>query len=229
MKAVLFNRNPALAGKVIEQPAQDLVKNTLSLWNASLDDALKYGGDLTRAALGAMNIRHDRKYVVVDTKIHMLMPGFCPAIPGWHTDGVPRGPERNPAGKGKPDIFAQEDGSIRPHRFHLMVTGTGCLTDFMEKSLVVGVPDDPDESLYKVVSEKVQELRQKKDLGIFTINPCQVYEWDWWNLHSAVKATKHEWRFLIRVCETDYYAPQTDLRSIIRTQQNVYVPELFGW
>jgi hypothetical protein len=33
MKAILFNRNPVIAGKVIEQPAQDFVKNTLSLWN----------------------------------------------------------------------------------------------------------------------------------------------------------------------------------------------------
>ncbi|MEC2506153.1 hypothetical protein P9X25_18565, partial [Bacillus cereus] len=77
----------------IEQPSIDVLKNTPALWNASLDDALKYGGELTKAAIGAMNLRHDRKYIVVDTKVHMLMPGMCPAIPNWHSDGVPRGSE----------------------------------------------------------------------------------------------------------------------------------------
>lgn len=40
-----FNRNPIHIGndKSIEQPSIDVLKNTPALWNASLDDALKYG------------------------------------------------------------------------------------------------------------------------------------------------------------------------------------------
>lgn len=226
---LLFNRTPPQLGKSIEQPGDELVKNTLALWNCSVEDAVKYGGDLTRAAVGAMDIRGDRKYTVVDTKIHMLMPGFYPAIPGWHTDGVPRDAERNPAHKGDPDILAQEDLSIRPHRFHLLVTGNGCLTEFMHDPLTLDVPDRPSTALYKTVTEQVDAHVKAAPLSAIPCNSCQVTTWDWWNLHRGVAATKHEWRFLIRVTETDYFAPQTDLRKIIRTQQQVYAPVEFGW
>ncbi|MFP8823477.1 hypothetical protein, partial [Enterobacter cloacae] len=74
-----------------EKPSQDDIKNTQGLWNASFDDAFRFGGDVTRAALQAINLRGDKKHIVVDVKTHMLMPGMIPAIPGWHTDGVPRG------------------------------------------------------------------------------------------------------------------------------------------
>src|SRR5690349_9046790 len=119
---MLFNRNIPTIGKTIEQPSEELVKNTLGLHNASLEDALKYGGDLTRAAIGAMNIQGTKKHIVVDTKIHMLLPGMCPAIPGWHTDGVPRGNSLDPTAKQAPNIQAQEE--MDSPIFHLLVTGT---------------------------------------------------------------------------------------------------------
>jgi hypothetical protein len=222
---LLFNRNPLKYGKSIEQPSTEIIKNTPQLWNASLEDALKYGGELTKAAIGAMDLKFDRKYIIVDTKIHMLMPGFYPAIPSWHTDGVPRGEELRPDVKGAPDIHAQE--WMTPSRFHLLVTGEGCLTDFVTTPIELNVPDEPNTELYKMIHDQIEE--RKNDLEITTIPTCTVVEWDWWNIHRGVKAQKHEWRYLIRVTETDHMQPQTDLRQIFRTQIQVYVPESFGW
>lgn len=220
---VLFNRNALHTGESIEQPSTELIKNTASLWNASLEDALKYGGELTKSAIGAMNLRMDKKFVLVDTKVHMLVPGFYPAIPSWHTDGVPRGAELKPDSKGDPDIQAQE--IMNPSRFHLLVTGEGCLTEFADEAVFLDVPNEPSTQLYKMVNEQMKTL----DLKIKPIPTCTVLEWDWWNLHRGIQAKKHEWRFLIRVTETDHVEPQKDLRQIIRTQQQVYVPESFGW
>lgn len=221
-----FNRNGYKVGKSIEQPTIEQIKNTPSLWNASLSDALKYGGELTRAAIGAMDLKFDKKHIIVDTKIHMLMPGFYPAIPGWHTDGVPRGVELNPVGKGAPNIQAQEEMSTT--RFHLLVTGEGCLTKFMNDTDVeLEVPDTPDSKLYKMISDQV--ANREKEFNIVEAPSCTAVEFDWWELHAGQAAKKHEWRFLIRVTETDHFEPQTDLRNIIRTQQQVYVPESFGW
>jgi hypothetical protein len=225
---VLFNRNPFVYGNSIEQPSVEVIKNTPQLWNASLDDALKYGGELTKAAIGAMNLKFDRKHVIVDTKVHMLMPGFFPAIPSWHTDGVPRGTELRPDAKGAPNIYAQQDMSSS--HFHLLVTGDGCLTEFINQPLNLDCPAEPTTDLYKVISENVQELTTLYGVDIITPMPsCQVLEWDWWNIHRGIKAKKHEWRYLIRVTETDHMQPQTDLRQILRTQIQVYVPESFGW
>jgi hypothetical protein len=91
-----FNRNDFEFGRTISQPSEELIKNTPSLHNASLEDAIKYGGELTKQAISAMNLTFTKKHIIVDTKVHMLMPNFSPALSGWHTDGVPRGESLNP-------------------------------------------------------------------------------------------------------------------------------------
>lgn len=225
MAKVLFSRNPLIYGKTISPPTTLDIKSSVGLWNASLEDALRYGGDLTRAALGAITLRHDRQYIVVDVKVHMLMPRFMPAIPSFHTDGVPRGKDLNPASKGDPDILAQENPSLRSPRYHLLVTGEGCLTQFVDEPIALEVPDSPTPDLYTLVNRQVKEKQPR----LVSVPSCQVVEWDWWNLHSAVPASKHEWRYLVRVTETDFIHPQADLREVIRNQQQVYVPQDFGW
>ena len=228
IEMVNFNRNKLEYGRTISQPSEELIKNTPSLHNASLEDAIKYGGELTKQALSAMNLTFSKKHIIVDTKVHMLMPKFSPALSGWHTDGVPRGTELNPTAKQPPNILAQEemDDSI----FHLLVTGEGCLTKFLvEDNIELAVPAEPDTSLYKLVNQQVKDM---VDAGILTemeIPSCTAVKWDWFDLHTAQPAKKHEWRFLIRVTETDLHEPKTDLRDIIRTQQQVYLPSNFGW
>jgi len=217
-------------GKSIEPPSQTEVKSSTQMVNASLDDALKYGGDLTRLAISQMNLRFDRKYVVVDTKVHMLMPGMSPAIPGWHTDGAPRDEKFSPIGSGPPNMFLQNQ-LISP-RYHLMVTdGGNSFTEFLKQSLTIRVPLHPKPSLYNHLTRYVDSLYEdtpNKDY-IDIAWPNQIYEFDWWNLHRGVPAKEKGWRYLIRVTESDYLEPWTDLRDILRTQIQVYVPETFGW
>ncbi|SDW79703.1 hypothetical protein [Paenibacillus sp. CF384] len=230
MSRILFNRTPLRYGGAIEQPTIDVLKNTPQLWNASLDDALKYGGELTKAAIGAMDLRFDRKHIVVDTKVHMLMPGMCPAIPNWHTDGVPRGKELRPEVKDVPNIHAQEE--MTTSRFHLIVTGAGCLTEFVAQPQLIELPDGPHPDLNKLINQATERMRHCEEnipLKTVTAPSCQAVEFDWWTIHRGVYATKHEWRYLIRVAETDHMEPQTDLRQILRTQVQVYVPESFAW
>ncbi|MEY9975756.1 hypothetical protein [Lysinibacillus sp. RC79] len=223
-----FNRGNLVYGNRIEQPSQELIKNTLGLHNASLEDALKYGGDLTRAAIGAMNLTFTKKYIVVDTKIHMLTPGMCPAIPGWHTDGVPRGNALDPTVKQAPNIHAQEE--MDSPIFHLLVTGESCLTQFIkERNFDLRVPKEPSTLLYKTISHQMNEKIANKELTTFEAPSCTAVKWDWWEMHTGVPAKSHEWRFLIRVTETDIQQPKTDLRDIIRTQQQGYMPMEFGW
>lgn len=225
---VRFNRNPLVFGKSIEQPSNNELKNTFSLWNASLDDAIRYGGELTREALRVLDIKHDRKNIIVDTKTHMLMPGMSPAIPGFHTDGAPRDNLKNPNGSGLPDTFAQEEDA-RFNRYHLLVTGTGCLTKFIKHPIDVPIPDKPSEEIYKIMSEYVGEKVETGEYSTLNVPTCTAVQFDWWDVHTGVIATKKEWRYLIRVCESDYYEPRNDLREVIRMQSQVYAPYNFGW
>lgn len=226
---VRFNRNPAKVTGSITQPTTAVIKQTPQLWNASLEDALLYGGDLTRTALGAMNIRGDKKHVIVDSKVHMLMPGMFPAIPGWHNDGTPRG-EGGVNTKAAPNFQLQEQ--LSDVRYHLLVTGTGSLTHFMSGPLDIEV-ENLDPKAYEKITSRVNAEAKAYPNNVWTPpnteSRAHVVEWDWWNMHAAWAAERHEWRYLIRVLETDHDAPQTDLRNIIRTQQQVYVPQVFGW
>ena len=223
-----FCRNPLVLAGTIEQPPTLELKNSFSLWNASLDDAVCYGGALTREALKAMNLRHDRKNIIVDTKVHMLMKGMSPAIPGWHVDGAPRDNNKNPGGSGKPDTFAQENDP-RPNRYHILITGTGCLTQFINTPTNITIPAEPSYDVYTMMSEQVQfSVKQHPEI-VMTAPSCQVVEFDWWDIHTGIVATKNEWRYLIRVCESDYYEPRQDLREVIRMQSQVYAPHDFSW
>lgn len=222
-----FNRGEVQFGKVIEKPSQDDIKNTQGLWNASFDDAFRFGGDVTRAALQAMNLRGDKKHIVVDVKTHMLMPGMIPAIPGWHTDGVPRGGKSLSPASGAPHIEMQV-GHDSP-RYHLLVVGGDCPTKFIASRNIElqteGLPN-----LYAGVSSQVCEMNNKGLLDTYDAPDGQVVEWDWWELHTAQQARAPGWRYLIRVTETDYLEPQSDLRLVLRNQQQVYLPtEKFGW
>lgn len=228
LKKVLFNRNPLVYGSSMEQPQELELKNTFSLWNASYEDAIRYGGEITRSALSAIKLHGDRKNVIVDTKIHMLMAGFSPAILGWHQDGSPRDNLKNPQGSGLPDVYAQE-GDERFNRYHIIVTGTGCLTKFIKDPMYVNIPASPSYDTYKMMSSEVNEMYKKDPSIAVDIPSCTAVEFDWWSIHTGVIATKKEWRFLIRVCESDYYEPQKDLRQVIRMQSQVYCPENFGW
>jgi hypothetical protein len=239
MTTTLFNRRPYVVVGAIDQPPQDLVKATPSLWQADLETAALFGGELTRHALGAMKIRGDKKYVVVDSKVHLLMPGQCPAIPGWHTDGAPRTvgtpPTRtfgelvySPLGSGPPNLAVQEewDAAGDVPRFHLLVTGDGCLTEFLDDPLELPAPESHD--LYRTISA---QIAGRPELRRSFAPSCTVVEWDWWNLHQGIYATRREFRFLIRVTESDYHAPQPrrNLDQILRSQQMVYSPTEFGW
>lgn len=217
-------------GPVMEEPTQKEVKSTPQLVNASLEDALRYGGDLAKQAIGRMNLGHCHRHIVVDTKVHMLMPGMSPAIPGWHTDGAPRGVNNSPVGSGPPNVFVQEE--LTPPRYHILVTGGGnSLTQFLKAPINIPIPLAPTYSLYSYITEYVNGWLEMSDGEVYTKNlePNHVHEFDWWDIHRGRPATEKGWRYLIRVTETDYLEPWTDLRDILRTQIQVYVPETFGW
>lgn len=226
---MLFNRNFPSFGNTIEEPSQDAIENSLNLRQVSLEDAVRYGGSITRAALGAMNFRGDRKNIIVDTKVHFLMPGMAPSIPGWHTDGVPRGESLDPAGSGEPVVSAMESGEVTEPIYHLLVTGSHAPTAFADRPFYFDVDDLSGRDLYKGMTEHVDSMLEAGDMGLFYSHPSRVLTWDWWTVHSATMATGRGWRYLIRVTETDHITPRTNPADFIRTQNNVYVPTAYGW
>lgn len=201
------------------------VRGTLGLWCAGLDHALAFGSELSRTALGACPLKNDRKHVLVDVKVHMLKPGMCPAIMGWHTDGTPRGGSLSAQAKGAPDLALQEENNDRAPRFHLFVTGQGCLTEFVREPADLLVADRST----TLFADLTSQVNRCPSLPRAPVSSCVWTTFDWWDIHQGVVATESEWRLLIRVTETDFDAPERDLNKVLRTQQNVYLPREYGW
>lgn len=222
--SLTFNRNPVAVGEAIEDPDQQTIKLTPSLWNADWDDAIRFGGELTRAAMSAVDLVGDRNFVTVDTKIHLLMPGMVPAIPGWHTDGIPRAESGAPHGSLEPDFHRQVGLDHVAPRYHLLVTGWHSPTEFLERPWEWAPPVGRD--LY---AEMTRALEQDYAEPSFSVEPSTVYTWDWWNVHRAVPAKATGWRFLMRVTESDFLEPQRDMKQVFRMHNQVYLPTEFGW
>lgn len=221
-----FNRNPPAVGPEAGVDGA-FIEGTPNLRRASLANAVLFGGPAMRQALESAPIVGDRKHILVDTKVSMLMPGWWPAIPGWHTDGVPRW--RNGIGwgtDGSPSLKAQNDAQLGGYfpRYHTLHVGNDCATEFLTKVMRMPVKHDGDEQMYSEITRKIDGVRTQLD--ILRAPEGFWVSWDWWNIHQATQATVSGWRLLIRITESDDAPADSDF---IRTQNQVYVPKEFGW
>lgn len=210
---------------------QKLIEATPNLQRASLKNALLFGGPLVRAALehAPLSDYGSRPHVFVDTKVTLLMPGWIPAIPGWHTDGIPRGPEGDPFGTGNPSLAAQlrEEERGRAPVFHHLILGNPCLTQFLNKpgnamGIDFSLEHSEDSGLYKEMTQLLDQKPQDASVA----QPGHWTTWDWWNVHRATPALQRGWRLLIRI--TEGYAPPLK-EGFTRPQSQVYVEGPFGW
>ncbi|SKM81922.1 Uncharacterised protein [Mycobacteroides abscessus subsp. massiliense] len=235
MTAYTFNVEPPKHGAHVEFYAQErgCLPATPNLERASLQNAVLFGGPAVRRCLEQAPIVGDHEHVFVDTKVSLLLPGFIPAIPGWHTDGVPRlhtvtEQVGSPFNAGPPSMKAQgaQDAKGYRPRFHTIHVGNHCPTRFMRKPWVVDLEHGEDSGLYRELSQKV-ESAPYSERGAYLDSPLEQWlSWNWWNVHTATPADWRGWRLLIRVTESDQ--PPLD-SGFIRSQTQVYVPTEFGW
>lgn len=231
MSVYEFNQAGVLLSPAIGDLDSKLIEGTLNLRRASLTDAALFGGPLIRTCLEQAPLKGDREYVFVDTKVSLLMPGWMPAIPGWHTDGVPRGVAYgqgfDSASTGAPSMKDQQRQSDTGYfpRYHTIIVGNDCPTKFLVSPLKLDLENSESEDLYaemtRLVDERIDSLLQ--------VCPSrnQWASWDWWNIHAATEAIERGWRLLIRITESDTVTPVS--AGFIRAQNQVYVPREFGW
>tara|TARA_Y100001938_G_scaffold117430_1_gene161954 strand:- start:729 stop:1415 length:687 start_codon:yes stop_codon:yes gene_type:complete len=222
----LFNRTPIRAHPDhVTGLDPRLIEATPNLRRASLPNAAMFGGPLVRKCLEQAPLAGDRLHIIVDTKVSMLMPGWLPAIPGWHTDGVPRGRNLNPAAAGQPSMAEQHQQSEAGYfpRYHTIIVGNDCPTEFLHSPLTLALEHGESEDLYAEMTRLVDGGGHVVDVP----RPNEWVTWDWWNIHRATEATERGWRLLVRVTESDTIPPAET--GFIRAQNQVYVPREFGW
>ena len=184
------------------------------LYSASHNYAEANGGPITQAVLRAMPPSAwavmPGRHIVIDSRVHMLMPGMYPAIPGWHCDAWPR----TEAGKGQPDPTNRDDKAYVRH--WAAIVGDASLTEFITDPVDAWL--DP-EHVWESVSKRVYSTHATRLQG-----PNTVVEFGPDQLHRAMPADRRGWRFWLRL--SHYQRPP---QNKIRKQSQVYVTEHGGW
>lgn len=146
-----------------------------------------------------------------DSRVHMLMDGWYPAIPGFHLDSVPRGDDGQPLpGTGDAECVLTFLG-ITP-------------TLFIEGDLEFEY--DPSETIYKQLDQAVEGWIDSGEGTVVEGEPGVLYYLDSQTVHAAqANYQGFGWRWFGRLTRNAPYGP----RNEIRRQVQAYVNAGEGW
>lgn len=222
-----FDSQARFVGGFAGRISNDQIKNETMFFNSSLAFAFDNGGPITRSFI--MNLPDDwnTDEVVIDTRIHMLMPGWYPAIPGYHHDDVPRGDI--PAGQhfltaGQPDY--DNPRYLSEHIIGL-VNADVCPTHFaIGEATFSEVPEG--KTVYKHWHPEVLKHIEDGTLSVFEAPDRTLVQFDHDTWHTGSKAVKNGWRWFGRVSRnTDRVKKIT---NEIRVNAQVYLEfPMEGW
>lgn len=203
------------------------IKNEPMFFNSNLQYAYKNGGDITRSFID--NLPDDWKNidVVFDSRVHMLMPEWFPAIPGYHHDDVPR----PPINTGDHFITAGQPDYDNPRYLseHIIgiVNADICPTNFaVGQATFTQIPDG--EMIYRQWHKEVEYKLSTGELNIFLARDRTLYQFDWQTWHTAQAAKQHGWRWFGRLSRNTERAK--NVTNEIRVNAQCYMKMPFeGW
>lgn len=203
----------------IKQYDEKAIKNEPMFYGAHPLYAYLRGGPITRNFLRKIPIKY-LLHGIFDSRVHMLMPGWYPCIPGWHHDDVIRTLRRN----GQPDYKAQY-----PKAEHIMSAVSFPRNVAMPEMLQGYIHlTDPDK-LDKVYKSFNSEIEASYLDWRCRLESSEVVKFDSDTFHRGMKAEKNCWRWFGRVTINKSNKLRTYANEI-RRQVNVYLPAVDeGW
>jgi hypothetical protein len=192
---------------VMQVRTEGEIENEPILYQADFGFALEHGGPITREFLTWLPKMTD---VIIDTRVHMLMQSWTPAIPGFHLDHVPR---TLPG--------AQPDLSQNTAQEHYMaIVGAGISSpEFVIEPITLQI--DETKPIYQQCNEQINKMNVDK----MKIADNNIWKFSSQDFHRATPAIKDGWRFLIRASFNTGVAP----KNKIRKQTQVYMDPNRGW
>lgn len=211
------------------QFSNEEIKNEPMLFNCNLHSAIRLGGPITRAFLYALMAETDNPFEiikykdwqitdewVIDSRVHMLMPGWYPCIPGFHHDDVPR--ER---ADGQPEY---DNPSYRSKHVMGMVGGCSYTQFAIGEANFPRIPEN--EVCYKVWHPIVEKYLEHGKLESVMAENGKLIFFDDRTWHQGTKSVENGWRFFIRVSTKTKRVPTNELRH----QVQVYLENpMEGW
>lgn len=199
--------------------SQEIVKNEPMFFSAQPAFAYEHGGPITKAFLDAAVGPGANNDFSFDSRVHMLMPGWFPCIPGWHHDDVPRS-----RGDGQPNYESPEY-----HAKHILalINGDICPTEF-----AVGESGYPHTSgtVYRDWHPLVEEDIRDNVLKRVVVPSNRLIHFDANSWHQGTQAVKGGWRWFGRLSWDAGYEQGRPHYNEIRRQVQVYLEfPMEGW
>lgn len=199
-------------GTFIPSWIDSVVKNEPMFFSASLDFAWDRGSHITRNFISGLPWDWLGDDVIVDSRVHMLMKGWFPCIPGYHHDDVPRS-----GLNGQPNYFNPE---YRSNHLMGLVNAEICPTEFALGQIELEVPKEG--IIYKEWHKAVEAsnlYRLKAESGVYI-------EFDDRSFHQGTRAVGDGWRWFIRLSKGTHRKPTNE----VRRQVQVYLENAMeGW
>jgi hypothetical protein len=199
----------------------DKIREEPMVFSASLEFAKQEGGWLTYAVIKKLEEHFDLSpNTVIDTRVHMLKPGWLPCIGGWHLDAIPRGDD------GQPQLDHPAVKNIRHHVLCLDM-GTRSTTLFTQGSVPLDLPRRDDENIWATYSKSIQQRIENGWIKEVEAPNGSMVTFDAHQFHKGKVATGDGWRFFFRASEnTLTNGPFNEIRRQVQT----YIPsEHAGW
>lgn len=215
-----------LSNTTISPFSEKSIKNEPMLFNCDLESAMRESSAITREILGMLPDDWCSAPLSIDSRSHMLMPGWLPCIPGFHHDDVPRTRQ-----DGQPNYGP---GQVRSQHIMALVNGAICPTEFAVGNAEFDVPD-LGQTIYGVWDKHVQLLCDNGVLKRESAPSNCLIQFDDRTWHQGVPAVANGWRFFIRVSR--YFSADGQpipklgrLANEVRKQVQVYLPSpKAGW
>ena len=216
----------SVLGSTVPEFSDFVVKNEPMLFNCDLEHADLLGGPITKAVLNVLPDDWKRSDLVVDSRVHMLMPGWYPCIPGWHHDDVPRTradkqPNYGPGQDRSEHLLLLVNGDIAPTA---MATGSML---FLEPEAGKTIYAEWDKEVNLAIQNGLLEKSHIPSNLLVHIN-----DRTW---HTGTAAVKNGWRFFIRFsryfdCDGNVIARRNPRTNELRRQVQVYLDNVnAGW
>lgn len=205
----------------------EAIKNEPMFFNSSLSFAYENGGPITRSFIMKLPDDWNIEEVVFDSRVHMLMPGWYPAIPGFHHDDVPR-PDipvgQHFATAGQPDY---DNPAYHSEHILGLVNAEVCPTKFALGDCVMPKVEDG-ELIYRKWHPEVLRLISEGKMELCEAPDRTLLQFDCNTFHSGDKAVSNGWRWFGRVSRNTKRTKT--ITNEIRVNAQVYLEfPMEGW
>lgn len=180
------------------------------------EEAWDIGGPLTLKVLKAIKSFDvpDGLYPIIDTRVHRLMPGMYPAIPGWHCDDWPR---KDYTSQPDPDLVNKE-------AYHIVcniatskyVSNTEFNLDYHKFNW------DQKSPLWKKLHSSLEE---RSNVTRRQLLPGQIVKFSYDTPHRAMPCMERGWRYFFRLSMMH----RPPVKSIHNSEQVYILSEENGW